>query len=343
MAKSITIPEDYEVNNINNLGTMTLVSGDDYNGTNITISDVKNKIGATTYGLGSLATSPLVNKWAYFQSSIWDTQNSDFINGIYIRKPNPDGYDLGDFIGYNHAANPPVYWWEEPPASVEIELFKYFSLSCKLARGEGEPVSKMGMINKEQIDFEIQFNNGTKEHIYRALLSGIGLPTTFSPATSIASSGVLHLRPYYYEQEPDMQTKFQIAMIEHGARDINISIVNPKFTGGLSGPSNGVFGDAYTFNYTVTRTIANNQTLYFRLHAYSPGVVNCYQNIGSLSFSGTQTRSGSCGIYMTSTVGGQDVATTIFLECSDTSSFATVHRVTNANTIIEMSGNGGGV
>jgi len=344
MAKSINIPEDYTVDNTNNLGTMTLVSGDNYNGTNITISDVKNKIGATTYDLGSLAVTSLVNKWAYFQSSVWDTENSDYMNGVYIRKPNPNGYDLGAFIGYNHNANPPVYWYTEPPSSIEIEIFKYFSLSCKLARGEGHPISNAGMESKDNIDFEYQMNNGAKSHIYRSLLSGVGLPTTFSLSENITSSGTLHLRPYYYEQEPDMSDKLQLAMIEDGARDIAVSIVNPKFSGSLAGPSTGMFGESFNFLYSITRTDASGQNLYFRLRAFSGAAVNNTKLLGTtgyLSFSGNQTREGSASLYISSTQGGQDVFVSVFLECSNSTSFST--RYTIANTSIIMSGAGGGV
>ena len=60
------MPEDYQPSN-NQCGTLTLVSGNTYNGADITITQVKNAIGETTTNLGALVTSTKRNKWAAFK------------------------------------------------------------------------------------------------------------------------------------------------------------------------------------------------------------------------------------------------------------------------------------
>jgi len=336
MAKSIEIPEDYTVNNTSNLGTMTQVSGSNYSGTNITITDLRSKIGASSTALSQLAKHANVNKWAYFQSSVWDWANSDRLNGVYVRKPNPDGYALGDFIGYNHNAKPPIYWYEEPPLSIELEMFDNFSSSFRLARGESPPAFADPMVIKEKIDFEYQFQNGVKNHIRKAM--GTGSYTSFTPNFSITSNGTLKLKPYYYSFEEPNIYEHQ-AMIEDGERSISVNVVSPKFSGTLSGSSSGLFNVPVNFSYSIKRTGTSSKSLYFRIRASSSGDVQGTHNFEYLSFSSNQTKSGNISLNILSQYGGNNVNVTVRLECSNSSAFSTSYTIASRNIV--MSGGGG--
>ncbi|NHJ86839.1 MAG: hypothetical protein FK734_15360 [Asgard group archaeon] len=338
MGKAITIPEDYTVDNANNLGTMT-GSGSNYDGSNISISALKSKIGAAMYNLSLLAKHININKWAYFQSLEWDP-NSDYMNGEYDRlTSNSNGYALGDFIGYNHLAKPPVYWYEEPPSSINIERFTNFAYTFKLARGEGPPVAATwdSWVSKDRIDFEYRFNSGSFNHLRKAM--GTGSYTSFAISQTISEYTILYIKPYYYYEElPGLYT--QVAMTEAAAREVILSAVSPYFNGGLICSGTGTYQQAISISVSITRTDNSPSGLYWRLYTTGDNVMEDYSktNLGYISFSGEETIADFYDHYIYSNSGG-NVTCTISLQCSDTSDFATVHTV--ATRDIAMSGPSG--
>lgn len=103
-----TIPIDSPYNTMNNdIGTIVAI--DELNRTfdvsNISISLVRNVIGASVSTVGGLCTSSRVNQWALFRPS------------------GSAPYKLGDFAGYNHQANPTTYIMVQL-ASGEYEIYR---------------------------------------------------------------------------------------------------------------------------------------------------------------------------------------------------------------------------
>ena len=83
-----------------NTCTLT-VNGSQVDCTNITITKIKNVIGASASTVSSLCTSGNVNKWSGF------SPREFYISGnvVYDRVKTP--YTMGSFAGYNHGAGSP--------------------------------------------------------------------------------------------------------------------------------------------------------------------------------------------------------------------------------------------
>ena len=326
MGKTITTPPDYDITK-NQCGTLTLVSGNTYDGHDIGMLQVKTALNETSFSLSALCSSPKINKWAAFKPGKWETPA--FMNGVFNWLPPPDNFKLGDFIGYNPDAKPPLYYFNTIPTTLVCEKGVGASVVVSLARGEANPVVDRG--TKDAIDMQSQIGTGVVTHNRQAIAS-VGNHTDFTVVVPPdANSGTLFIKPQYYEQ---VQTDvYNYWSIEDGYRQIALTMENILFSATVAPISDTDGGTMRTVvsNYSITRTSKVGRDLYFRLHLYGtvlPGygnsLVDKTYSLGFLSFSGNQVISGSNSVVFTlATTSFTTTPIYISLEASTSTSFAT--------------------
>lgn len=175
MGKAITIPRGYLVNNSQNIGTMNLISGYDYEGFDAKISEVRNKIGESTYDLSLLNKSNNINKWAAFKPTSNSRDDGMHLTGTlpkdFAYQTRSAPYRLGDWIGYNHSPSIPGFqdWQAEPPLEL---VFGTNEFLWETADTEHTITVVMRLP-----EFDIRgFNDGTNEinsHWVRKYLDGV--------------------------------------------------------------------------------------------------------------------------------------------------------------------------
>lgn len=320
MGKSITIPPDYNPAD-NDCGILTQVSASQYSGSDCSVTSVKNALVESVTTVGGLCTSNNVNKWAAFRPGYFTTSGSPISEYIF-HVPN-DGFRLGDFIGYNHQAKPPVYYYEQLPTSIAVEQWDNLSVQVELARGEAVPVSGY---DKTKIDVVVEYG-GVTEHNYVSV-PAVGNYVTVSIVKSVSpiNNGLMSIKPYYYvtPDPEDPQTWYDAAIIEDLGRDITTSETSLAITGTVADvPDQSFPGDDFYVNipWSITKTSSGEKYVYARLRLtcdyFSSDII---YDMGQLHFTGAETKSGApdVEILLTST---ENTTVTINLEISKYSNF----------------------
>lgn len=108
------------------LGTFTNLTTYTFDASDITMSAIKNALGASNYQLSSLCQHANINEWAVFKAN----------------KVTP--WIMSDFLGYHHAAKPPKYWSDtDKTFALNVEEGDTWSTSINLSTGEMLPTSNL--------------------------------------------------------------------------------------------------------------------------------------------------------------------------------------------------------
>jgi len=333
MGKNITIPNDYQPAN-NTCGTLTQVSGNNYNGADITTSQVKSALGEGFSNVGGLCMSNKVNKWAAFKSGTVTASASNGLIDTYTYNY-PTQYKLGDFIGYNPNAKPPVYYVNnnELSQTISIQQGRPLNLNVVFARGEMNPVYAA---DKELVDMQYYIDSGTPTH-ERFSLPSVGNTITKNITSFIMADCTLYIKPVYqyYVGEGVYQ---DIAVIEDGVRTINIDTyaVPIYYTGTLTS-----YGDLYSemspynigFNWSLRHTATNTESMWVRIRIYGDNVNTTHANLGYLNFTSNELKSGTEYINVGVTNYYQDTVVQYELQVADAwnSDFAYCYVITSGS------------
>lgn len=110
MSKNITLPLNYSAAN-NDVGTLTQDSGQDYVRSDVDIDTIKTAISVSANDFDALFNSVSINKWAAFKPSNGGNAGDHglVISGLgnQITYPTRTRFELLDWGGYNHGADPP--------------------------------------------------------------------------------------------------------------------------------------------------------------------------------------------------------------------------------------------
>lgn len=97
---------------------------------NISLTGIRNLIGANTTDLGSLCQSSSVNKWSWFGPYDFQVLNSEI--APVLKTP----YCTGVFAGYNHNAPQPSIDSHNPDVTTFSNLNELVTVSCYVRLGE---------------------------------------------------------------------------------------------------------------------------------------------------------------------------------------------------------------
>ncbi len=307
MPKLITIPEDYNPSH-NQCGTLNHISGLDYFGTDISVSAVKTALGSSDTTIGALCCSPLINRWAAYKPGSWGGL-TDFLAGIFDWVPPTVNFALGDFIGYYHLTPPPVNYAEDIPSSLIVEEGDYANIRVKLARGESPPAARTLGAVKTQIDVQYTWV-GDLAH------NRISLPTTGDKSQLVTISilpdvvATLHIKPYYYIDlgGGDYQ---EVSAIESGFRDVAISTVPLLFTGSVTDVSDRSGGNPTSplIRWHIIRNTMTGKSVYCRINITGSGISTVNYDLGYLTFTGGEDKTGLPIIAIESLTGATTVVT----------------------------------
>lgn len=126
MGKQIKLPYFYDTTN-NNVGSLSQISGRNYDVSNIHLSTVKTVLNSSFDDIKSLANSVFINKWAAFRPhGIYEYGYYFDLQGE-LQRDYPSsatgGWRLGDFGGYNHNAVKPQIETREIIVSQGVDNF----------------------------------------------------------------------------------------------------------------------------------------------------------------------------------------------------------------------------
>ncbi|TRX71502.1 hypothetical protein [Carboxylicivirga sp. M1479] len=147
IVKTIPSESPYYSGN-NDIGDVSNDNGTTFEVSNIDISDIKNVLGEDTYDLSDLCKSPFINKHALFKPSGFSP------------------YNMGDWAGYNHEANPTSYVYSSPSGGGTSPIFysdgtaygeKKITYAYLVKRGEKPPV---GSRSWDRIKVELTVSGG---------------------------------------------------------------------------------------------------------------------------------------------------------------------------------------
>jgi len=326
MGKIITIPADYVPAN-NQCGTLALISGSNYDGSNITISQVKAALGDSSNALSALCASSHINKWAAFKPGHW-VLSGGLPYTVFTWQLPSSAYSLGDFIGYNHSAKPPVHYMIAIPSTINVEEFDYAVIGVYLERGEAPPANISCL--KTQVDIQVIRSGVTVNDRISvpALPSYYYKEVLFYPTVD----ETVIISPVYYI--PIGGGSYQdMAYIEDGQRSVNIVMIPLAITGTVTDISDIYFaGDqTVTINWQLNRTLASAKTLYARIRVYDltghDAIRPVTINLGSLSFSASETKTGSQSTTLYLDVLDPTITGYITLEVSPDNTWANVKEI----------------
>lgn len=302
MGKYITIPEDYDIVN-NQCGTLSNVSGYDYLGTNITTAQLKTALSESTNSIAYLCSSSNINKWAAFKSGYFGG-STDYLNAVFTWIPSTDGFRLGDFIGYNHNALPPVYYSATIPESISIEEGEYIDFNVNLKRGEAAPVYNGAL--KTQINVQTIWNSITTNN-----LNSIPLGGELSQSISIlpTNNSTLYIKPYYYLIDDGGEVN--LSAIEDGFKEVSISTVPLQFTGTVTDVTDRTGGNPTSpaIRWHIIRSTTTSKSVYCRIYITGTGINTVDYSLGYLTFSGSEDKTGLPFISIESNTGYSTVVT----------------------------------
>lgn len=139
MGKTVAIYRGYTAQNLKDraecptAGNIT-VNANDINCSNISLSQVKGILGASTYSLYDLCRHNNVNKWSGFSPYIKAISNAGMNGEITWTKPTV--CKLGDFAGYNHGAITPSYYNSNRTTTESIASGASVTFYCDFYLGE---------------------------------------------------------------------------------------------------------------------------------------------------------------------------------------------------------------
>lgn len=299
MGKSITKLPDYAVAN-NQVGTLTQVSGNTFEGTVAGISQIISAIGASIANLYGLVASSLVNKWAAYKPGYISASGSPYDTYTYVRPSS--GLKIGDWIGYNHNAKPPVHYANSIPSTYEVEQGEWGQIDIQLARGEMNPCG--GSSDKNYVDVQLQYNGGIVQH-NRISIPAVGSLITTSFYQQIIAAGTLSIKPVYYFDNYGSYT--DLAIIEDGVKNVSISVTSSplNFSGDVSHilpyPINPM---SVRFDWSLTNNMSINKNINARIKIYGDYVAPIYASLSLSEFSPSETQSGTINISVLSTGNG---------------------------------------
>jgi len=114
MGKTITLPLGMVIGDVSAIGDYAHISGQQYDATNIKLSEVRSVLSESTYNLGQLCLSSNINVWAAFKP--WRRTNPDATDHgmivvshefAYELPTDISGHALGHFAGYNDDSDTP--------------------------------------------------------------------------------------------------------------------------------------------------------------------------------------------------------------------------------------------
>ena len=291
MGKTITTPPDYDITK-NQCGTLTLVSGNTYDGSGVTISQIKAALTDTSNASSVLCSSPKINKWAAFKPGHW-VLSGGLPYTIFTWQAPLSNFRLGDFIGYNHNAKPPVHYMNDIPSTLNVEEFSNCVIGVYLERGEAEPVNS-GCF-KTQVDIQVIRSEVTVND----RISVPPLPSYYFKEILFQpkANETVIIRPVYYT--PIGGGSFQdMSYIEDGQRSVNIVMIPLAVSGTVTTLANinGVSDQNVTLDWGLSR--ANSpKTVYARIRVYDLTGRNVIRpvtiDLGVLTFSVNETKTGS--------------------------------------------------
>ena len=328
MGKTIIIPEDYQPSN-NQCGTLTLVSGNTYTGADITITQVKNAIGETTTNLGALVTSTKRNKWAAFKPGTFNL--SGWLTAQYVLDNPTDGYRLGDYLGYNHNAKPPVYYVDAIPASVEVEEWDNLIIPVRLARGEALPVAYPAA-SKTRVD--IQVTRGSTTTNDRISIPAVGSTILRNISLYPTGNETIDIKPFYYTDEGGGNYS-NVAAIEDGFKSVAVTVVPVKITGTITDLPDTTGGNPLTsipLNWSLTRNASTTKGVYARIVVSGSGITTFTSNLNYLEFAGNETKSGTVYVDIES-FNNVTTTVTIKLQIGNGSGFANTQDIAQSSFV----------
>ncbi|MBV5327193.1 MAG: hypothetical protein JZU65_06065 [Chlorobium sp.] len=310
MGKSITKLPDYAVAN-NQCGVLTLVSGNAYDGHDITVGQVKTALGETFGEISELCTSSKINKWAAYKPGHISASGSPYDTYTYV--PDEAPHNLGDFIGYNHNAKAPVHYAAAVPTDYEVEQGEWGQIDVELARGEMEPCG--GSSDKDFVDVQLQYNGGTVEH-NRIAIPAVGDTVVVSFYDQIITAGTLDVRPVYYSEVSEDVFQ-EIAVIEDGVRSVDITVTSSplSFSGSIEHTLGYIINPmSVQFDWSLVNNMLTDKTINARIKVYGDYTETTYTTLSLAEFSPDEEQTGSEDIVVTSTLNGTYQATHYILQ-----------------------------
>jgi len=285
--KFIYITEDYKVA-ANQCGTMTHVIDNQYWVFEINISQMRVALGVTTNDLGALCTSENINKWAQYKPGAWGGM-TDYMAALFEWVLPVNNFRLGDFIGYNHNAKPPVYYAETLPESIQVEIYDLAVIHVHLARGEAAPVAKAIGAVKTQLDVQTTWAGTLTHHRISVPSYGDEMITIEIPVEYNLN---LDIKPFYYTLEGPGEY-LEVSAIEDGFRRVALSHTTWQFYGIfihelVDRTGGNPFEQLITWQ--LSRTINVPKSVSARLHVHGTGFHEVNYDMGVLSFAGMETK-----------------------------------------------------
>jgi len=322
--KLIYATEDYN-SGLNMVGSLVYTGSNYiYSGTIDTVTQVKNALGESSTSVGVLCSSSKINKWAAFKSGKWG-YNTNFETGVFEWVASTDGFRLGDFIGYNHNAKPPVYYVDALPTTLSVERWTNSSILVKLARGEMQPVVKTysGICSKNQIDIQSIVGTGVSAIITHQRIS-VPVTGSYSYAVPVLTdyNTTVTIKPTYYVDMTHGDYE-DYSVIEDGARTVNVVVTPVAVTGSMFGiPENQTGGNPIEASilWGLTRTVASAKNIYLRVYPVGTGIALNYSDIVYVQLTASGSANGSLPLTILSNTGAS-TSVQIRMEISDTYDF----------------------
>ena len=287
-------------------------------------TEIRDIIGEGSNDLGTIYSSAKVNKWSHF--GVWlHSWIGDTI--IHTLKSNP--FDMSNFCGYNHNAKPPVYYFTALPASIDVEMFDTLNLAVSLARGEGIPVNPAA--SKDAVDIQTVIGAGLSAITTHNRIAVPVAPSVVSKTVSITPEYNMtwHIRPTYYRYIA--QEYEDLNLIEDGLRDIAINVILPLFTATIVDLPDKTGGSPLSVStpWSITRTGTAAKSVYGRIRITGTGITTLNYNLGLLSFTGSEVKSGHpLGMTITSET---NTTTTVLIQLQ----ISNTYEFTNLFTLAE--------
>lgn len=291
MSKQIIKHSDYQISN-NKCGVI-VEDGIYYAGSDIKVTEVKSALGEGNSSIGALCTSNKINKWAAYKPGYIFAESSGGVNYTYTYIPKTTPFLLGDFIGYNPNAKPPVHYHTPLPATYTLEQGDWAQIDIKLARGEMDAIA--GGTDKNYVDVQLQYNAGPVQH-NRISVPAVGSYETVTFYSQIIAAGDLIVKPVYYYDVGEGVYQ-DLAIIEDGERTVDITVTAAvlPFTGSCTPTLPSVFISpiSVTFDWSLTNGTGVNKTIGARIKVYGTGIDTVYRTITLSEFTVNETKTGS--------------------------------------------------
>lgn len=237
--------------------------------TDISINAVRQVLGENTYSLAALCTSSNINKWARYRPGGYDNAPGfimtaqNYLDGIYTIKLPAGGpldpYSLGDFRGYNHLAEPSLFF--KSVYNITMERGTSYNYVGGLEQGERIPVHPQASL--DNIDIEAYVGGDLIETINMNNPEELN----FDLPIFVLNSTTVTLKGFY------KYLGSRIAKIEGGDATFNVTVIPLQVTAVISNiQMNYINGFNLTCDVTLTRTGTSTLTSDYKVTvAHSEG------------------------------------------------------------------------